>query len=417
MIINNGGSTPPFAEQSITSEGLAIDWDMATYNLLNVTLANHNQRINNPTGYVNGGNYTLNIIQNDIGGFNHLVFGDLVLEGSAVVMGLAWQSGNTVRCEIDTDLTDVLIDSSVTFSGFTDEIWNKADLKISAVTDNYFEFSHSYITDATYDTTESANLSIEYSMYTFINGLPSLDLRAEAINNFTIFHASDDILQVNYQGNISETIEEPFDYNSRVTEDFIIPVHTSDAWGLASNQGGYYYPASITDHLGILRLHVYSGTGHYITLTKPKETRSLDSASFTLEAIIKLYAKPNNNFSVILGFGDSVYDKNGLNNGVYFQITDTNWLTVCMRNSTKSTKDCGIPAQYSTVMADAWVTFKMSVTSNSCKFYIDNILVSTMTSNIPTNKIFPFLNLGRVSGGSTTDYCYWDKVKFIWQTK
>lgn len=64
--------------------------------------------------------------------------------------------------------------------------------------------------------------------------------------------------------------------------------------------------------------------------------------------------------------------------GIFFRLSATNWQAVC-RNANVETS-----VTLSTAVINVWYKFAIFKTSSAVKFYIDNVLVATINSNIPS---------------------------------
>jgi hypothetical protein len=120
------------------------------------------------------------------------------------------------------------------------------------------------------------------------------------------------------------------------------------------------------------------------------------------------------------GLGQRFADDTALIGGVFEKkSTDTNWFAVCGDGTTLSTRvDTGVA-----VGAAAWNKLRVewhgaNVADNSTaamRFYIADVLVATITSNLPTGAATPSVNavLGaKRASGSTVTSCYLGPVRF-----
>ena len=118
-------------------------------------------------------------------------------------------------------------------------------------------------------------------------------------------------------------------------------------------------------------------------------------------------------YGIALGFGDNVTYDNV--DGAYFKydraVTGVNWQLVTANNSARTTVNSGV-----IVTAGVWHRFKVVVNTAGTlvSYYIDNILVGTIATNIPTGA-------GRLFGpnmmivktvGLTTRFFYSDWIWF-----
>jgi hypothetical protein len=91
---------------------------------------------------------------------------------------------------------------------------------------------------------------------------------------------------------------------------------------------------------------------------------------------------PTNRYAIIDGFCNLAAVTGGTD-GVYFSYSDDtfngNWTAVCVSNGVRTSVDTGIPASL------LWEKRKITVDkdASSAKFYINNILVANIDTNIP----------------------------------
>lgn len=99
-----------------------------------------------------------------------------------------------------------------------------------------------------------------------------------------------------------------------------------------------------------------------------------------------------------IGFGDNINAGNTNTDGVYFiydevAFGNSNWQIVTSNNNVRTIIDTLVPVDLD------WHTFKIDYTDNSSevKFLIDNILVGTISTNIPTAPNRAFSPMAKIS--------------------
>lgn len=99
-----------------------------------------------------------------------------------------------------------------------------------------------------------------------------------------------------------------------------------------------------------------------------------------------------------IGFADN--RSNGPWNGnqiVFTSDTGTNWLTKTVSAGVVTTTDTGVA-----VSATSWQKLKITASATSVKFYVDDVLKATHTTNIPTTAAMGLVSIFyRVTSGAT----------------
>lgn len=116
--------------------------------------------------------------------------------------------------------------------------------------------------------------------------------------------------------------------------------------------------------------------------------------------------------TIRIGFGNAT-NANPPNHGIYFEklTGDTNWFAVSRSSAVETRTDTGIAAQTA-----SFVKFKISAIAESAsvKFYIDNVLVATHTTNLPieTIQVSPFYQIiNAVAAAKTIDIDYFHLIQ------
>jgi hypothetical protein len=127
---------------------------------------------------------------------------------------------------------------------------------------------------------------------------------------------------------------------------------------------------------------------------------SQGAVSFVYKVKIPTLSTLTERFTVIVGFGDNP-GGGAIIDGVYFSYTDTassgNWEAITASNSTRTTTNTSVAA------TTGWVTLQVTINSagTSALFYINNTLVATNTTNIPTavgRGCGPFMEIQKSTG-------------------
>lgn len=92
--------------------------------------------------------------------------------------------------------------------------------------------------------------------------------------------------------------------------------------------------------------------------------------------------------------------------GIYFERldADTNWFAVTNEATSATRTDTGI------VATAAWIIFSIEKVSNtSVRFYINNVIVATHTTNLPSTQNSPCAQIVNSAAASKTmDFDYWE---------
>jgi len=100
-----------------------------------------------------------------------------------------------------------------------------------------------------------------------------------------------------------------------------------------------------------------------------------------------------------IGWWDS-YARDPPDNGTYFEYvsdTDTTWQAVTRKGGSETKTDTGV-----NVSADTWYKFKILRDAEGVKFYIDDALEATHTTNISTAAMY----IGAILWPTSSDYRY-----------
>ena len=189
--------------------------------------------------------------------------------------------------------------------------------------------------------------------------------------------------------------------------------------GVISSTGSIGTNYSDTDgHPGAISLHtstVANGGGRIGMGSGTLEQIAFGYASWVFDTCVRQPAQAStatDRYTIQHGFTDGTTNTRATD-GVYFRYVDSensNWLCVCSRNSTHTTVDTGIPLN-----TNAWESMRIEINANATevKFFINNNLVGTITTNIPslagrTSSYNQRINKSTGTTQITTwiDYCY-----------
>jgi hypothetical protein len=118
---------------------------------------------------------------------------------------------------------------------------------------------------------------------------------------------------------------------------------------------------------------------------------------------INTLADGTNSYRVFLGFNHSTASNSTPTTrsaGFFYSNATANWQAYTYNASTGTTTDTGIAASAST-----FNTFLVRTNgTNSVQFLINNVLVATHTTNIPTTAVCPYLSMLKTAGTTARDF-------------
>ncbi|MGG6283678.1 hypothetical protein ACQ4M3_19025 [Leptolyngbya sp. AN03gr2] len=107
------------------------------------------------------------------------------------------------------------------------------------------------------------------------------------------------------------------------------------------------------------------------------------AATYSLRQVVRIVTLPTatENFSARFGFS-SATNATPPNNGINFvaDLSSPNWVVRTARNGTATTLDTGVPVSTNWVVLD----YEVNKLGTEVRLFIDNNLVATVTTNIPT---------------------------------
>lgn len=140
--------------------------------------------------------------------------------------------------------------------------------------------------------------------------------------------------------------------------------------------------------------------------------RIIDEMVFEFRVRIPTLSTGGQSFVVRFGMGDTTAPANGFCFSYTHSTGGGNWQCLTVNGSTTTTIDAGI-----NVSANTWYKLKARINTpkNEVKFFIDDILIATSTTNIPTSStnVRPIAYLQRTnllqigSSDADVDYVYW----------
>lgn len=115
--------------------------------------------------------------------------------------------------------------------------------------------------------------------------------------------------------------------------------------------------------------------------------------SFDTEIFLPNLSDGSETFTVLVGYGDNLTSA-PQTDGIFFRYTHTEnggrWTLVCERATVETTLDSGVAA-----VANTWTNLKIQTyNSTSATFYINDINVGTISTNLPTSAEFTGVNIG-----------------------
>lgn len=142
-------------------------------------------------------------------------------------------------------------------------------------------------------------------------------------------------------------------------------------------------------HVGIASCATGSTTtGRAAVVTPTSDCIQLGSGAVVLEMLIRTpssLSDATNRYNCIAGLHDDFANSISAVDGVFFHYRDNlntgKWLATCTGAATTSTADTGI-----TVAASTWYCLRIEINAGAteAKFYIDETLVATITTDVPT---------------------------------
>jgi hypothetical protein len=132
--------------------------------------------------------------------------------------------------------------------------------------------------------------------------------------------------------------------------------------------------------------------------------------SLAFRFILSALADGTNSYRVFLGFNSSTSANAGVTTrsaGFFYSNASANWQAYTYNSSTGTTTDTGIAASTS-----AFNTFLVRAKgTTSVEFLINNVLVATHTTNIPSAAVCPHFSILKTAGTTARDY-YIDWARF-----
>ena len=160
-----------------------------------------------------------------------------------------------------------------------------------------------------------------------------------------------------------------------------------------STSHGVYYGTTSTGTTGA------TGLGGAISLLLSNWNRLSIAYRFKLNTL----ADGTNSYRVFLGFSNSASANAGVttrNAGFFYSDATANWQAYTYNASTGTTTDTGIAASTA-----AFNTFLVRANgTNSVQFFINNVLVATHTTNIPTTAVCLHFSILKTAGTSARDF-------------
>lgn len=179
-----------------------------------------------------------------------------------------------------------------------------------------------------------------------------------------------------------------------------------DNFWLASSGGGAGFDRNIDvdpSHPGTINLALGSGAfaNIYLGTRYDNNTMGLGSGVVTLEWRIKIQtlSSGSNRYNLYIGFSDQ--DSSQPTNGAYFEYIDNvnggRYQCKTANSSTYTTNDSGVDA-----IAD-WMDFKIVANADNTQidFYINNSLVASNNTNLPSANLSPCVYL--INDGTASD--------------
>lgn len=224
---------------------------------------------------------------------------------------------------------------------------------------------------------------------------------------------SGNILTSNGTNWVSSAPSSPFSPNSTVQifDDFIgenISTSTlycigQQVWAQSSTNPWIGYPTASNAHPGVIG-NTALAVGAYTALLLSSDsinhpTMILGGGAITLNWVVNINTLSNgtNRYTFSLGMGDTINLADQVN-GIYLQYSDNinsgNWNIVTANASTRTTTTT------STAVTTGWHNISVTVNAagTSIGYLVDGVSLGTITTNIPTAAIAPYLNAVRVAG-------------------
>jgi len=168
----------------------------------------------------------------------------------------------------------------------------------------------------------------------------------------------------------------------------------------ATNQQGFIQPATGTTATGAAGIFSTTSGSNFLALGG-------GAFSFTTSILIPTLSTSVERYRIVLGMGTSAinasdptgifftYDEGGIQNGTS---PSPNWQCITAVSSVRTLTTTSVAAS-----TTAWqkFTIEINAASTSVQFYIDNVLVATHTTNIPTGvsqAIIPKIQIGKSIG-------------------
>lgn len=220
---------------------------------------------------------------------------------------------------------------------------------------------------------------------------------------------------VSYASAIQQQQSTLYPYNNiiELQEDFVTGMTSSGVIGHLNwfTSGGTTSSASDPPtELGYIRKATSSVSGTVANLLISGNQNDWTSANVH-QLLYRVRLNTNDaNTTVRIGESNSCTVSPITSSGVYFEKldADTTWFGVTKNTGTETRTDTGVS------VSTSWTYFSINVTPTSVEFFINNALVATNTTNIPTGSISPCAHIVNSSAADKTfDIGYYQSRTFI----
>lgn len=113
-----------------------------------------------------------------------------------------------------------------------------------------------------------------------------------------------------------------------------------------------------------------------------------------------------NAFSIFFGFANT--RTSAFTDGVQFLIIGTGIQGICRNNTISTTTSIG------TIPTSQWFNLKIILSAASCSFFVDNVLLGTITTNIPASKNLGISSFILKSAGTESRSYLLDNLRYTW---
>ena len=174
----------------------------------------------------------------------------------------------------------------------------------------------------------------------------------------------------------------------------------------ATNQQGFIQPATGSTNTGHAGIYGTTSGNNFMALGG-------GAVSFATSTLIPTLSNGTERYRIVLGFGTTAlntsditgifftYDEGGIQNGTS---ASPNWQCITAVSSVRTLTVTSVAAS-----TTAWQKFSIEINaaSTSVEFYIDNVLVATHTTNIPTGitqLVTPKIQIGKSIGTTSRTF-------------